>query len=276
MTATSARERAYLSNARALGRRWRDYVGLVCVLAIVVAALLVVPVMPMRQLFIGFAVGAIAMAVVFSAARFDDWQVRGYLAETLSLESLRKVPNWLIVDNLPFDGVDVDHVVVTPSGVLAVESKHHNAVSAATARRDLDDARRAARKIRLFLGPKGHAQVTITPVLMIWGPGKPALPQGVRLVDGVYLVDPDRPELWSYQFAAPLLAPAQRVQIHETLADYARLRVEYDARKTVRLRTRVWEEFKAGVNEEREAREVRRALVRSRRRRHGTRAADPA
>jgi hypothetical protein len=276
MTATFARERAYLSNARAFGRRWRDYLGLICVLAVVVLALLVVPVVPMRQLFVGFAVGAIAMAIVLSALRSDDWQVRGYLAETFSLESLRKVPNWLIVDNLPFEDVDVDHVVVTPSGVLAVESKHHNAVSTATARKDLDDARRAARKIRLFLGPEGHAQVMVTPVLMIWGAGRPTLPQGVRLVDDVYLVDPDHPELWSYQFAAPLVAPAQRAQIHEALADYARLRVDYDARKTVSLRTRMWEEFKAGVNEEREAREVRRTLVRSRRRRHGASAADPA
>ena len=276
MTANFARERAYLSNARAFGRRWRDYLGLLCVLAVVVVALIVVPVIPMRQLFIGFAVGAAAMAMVLSAARFDDWQVRGYLAETFSLESLRKVPNWLIVDNLPFDGVDVDHVVVTPSGVLAVESKHHNAVSTATAQRDLDDARRAAQRIRLFLGSIGHAQALVTPVLMVWGPGQPTLPQGVRLVDDVYLVDHDHPELWSYQFAAPLLAPPQRAQIHETLSAYVQIRIDYDARKAVSLRTRMWAEVKAGVNDEREARDARRALACSCRRRHGARAVDPA
>ena len=215
MPATFARERAYLSNARAFGRRW-DYLGLVAVSALVLVALLVVPAVPMRQLMAGFVVGAVAMAFALSAARFDHRPVRGYLAETFSVESLRKVPNWLVVDNLPFEGVDVDHVAVTPSGVLAVQSKHHHRpVSTATARRDLDDARRAATKIRLFLASEGHAQVAVTPVLMIWGPGSPQLPQGVRLVDEVYLVDPDHPELWSYQFAAPCSrrrsAPGARV-----------------------------------------------------------------
>ena len=100
--------------------------------------------------------------------------------------------------------------------------------------------------------------------------------EAVRLIDEVYLVDPDHPELWSYQFAAPLLAPPQRAQIHETLSAYARIRVEYDARKTVSLRTRMWAEFKAGVNDEREARKARRGVVRSHRRRHGARAVDPA
>jgi len=49
MTATFARERAYLSNARAFGRRWRDYLGFLCVAAVVVVALLVVAVLAVQS-----------------------------------------------------------------------------------------------------------------------------------------------------------------------------------------------------------------------------------
>src|SRR3954451_25232890 len=103
MTATFARERAYLSNARAFGRGWRSYAGLVGVLVALVAALATLPVVPMRQLLIGLVVGAIAMAAVLTASRLEDPQAGGYLGETFSIDSLRKVPNWSVVDSLPFE-----------------------------------------------------------------------------------------------------------------------------------------------------------------------------
>lgn len=268
MTATFARDRAYLANARAFGRRWRDYVGLAAATAAIIAGLLVVPAVPLRPVLIGFVLGAITMAVVLSVSRYDAPQMRGYLAETFSLESLRQVPDWLVIDNLPFDDVDVDHVVVTPSGVLAVESKHHAAASEATFHRDIAAAYRAARKIRLLLRSKGHALATVTPVLMVWGPGAHELPKGFRLVDDVYLVDPAHPELWAYRFAAPLMAPAQRTQVYDVLASYAQTRLQHNAKQTDTLRSRMWQELKAGVRDEREARAARRLLVQTTRRRH--------
>jgi hypothetical protein len=276
MTATFARERAYLSNSRALGRRWREYAQLLAATAMVLIVLVLLPAFPLQQLLLGFAIGAVVVLAAVSAARYNDWQVRGYVAETFSVESLRKVPNWLVVDNLPFEVEDVDHVVVTPSAVLAVESKHHVSLSPSTAQRDLADARHAARKIRLFLGSAGHSAVQVTPVLMVWGPGMTPLPKGFRLIDDVYLVDPDHPELWAYRFAAPLLAPAQRTQVYEALADYARTRVDYNAAKNASLRSRIWTEIKAGAQEEREARAARRVLARANRRRHAHGLTDPA
>jgi hypothetical protein len=184
-----------------------------------------------------------------------------------------------VIDNLPFEDVDVDHVVVTPAGVRAVESKHHNAMSQAIFHRDVAAAYRAARKVRLFLGSKGHALATVTPVLMVWGPGAHDLPKGFRLIDDVYVVDPVHPELWSYRFAAPLMAPAQRSQVYEVLADYAQTRMRHDADKVDNagsLRSRIWQEFKAGAGEEREARAARRALVPVDRRRHAPGVTDPA
>jgi len=68
MTATFARDRAYLANARAFGRRWRDYVGLAAATAAIIAGLLVVPAVPLRPVLIGFVLGAITMAVVLSAS----------------------------------------------------------------------------------------------------------------------------------------------------------------------------------------------------------------
>ena len=46
--------------------------------------------------------------IAVSIARSDDPQVRGHLGEQFSVEALRKVRGWLVVDNLPFDRMDVD------------------------------------------------------------------------------------------------------------------------------------------------------------------------
>lgn len=268
MSATFARDRAYLANARAFGRRWRDYFGLAALAAAVLVGVLFVPGVPMRQLLVGIVVGAITMAAVLGGARFETPPTRGYLADTFSLDSLRQVPDWLVIDNLPFDGVDVDHVIVTPAGVLAVESTNHVAGSEATFHRDIAAAYRAARTIRLLLRSEGHALATVTPVLMVWGPGAHELPKGFRLVDDVYIVDPAHPELWAYRFAAPLMAPAQRTQVHDVLASYAQTRRGHNAMQADTLRSRMWQELKAGVRDEREARAARRLLVQTTRRRH--------
>jgi hypothetical protein len=83
-------------------------------------------------------------------------EVRGLWAEEWSIESLRKVGGWLITANLPFQNVDVDHVAITPSGVLAVESKCRNRpfngeMERSRHERELANATAAARKVDAFL-----------------------------------------------------------------------------------------------------------------------------
>src|SRR4051794_30836977 len=115
---------AWAGNARHLGLRWRITAELIGGTALVIAFLALWPHMIFRQGAIGFCLGAVAAAIAISIARFDDPQVRGDLAEQWSAEAFGKVRGWMVVNGLSFQDGDLDHVVVTPSGVLAVETKY--------------------------------------------------------------------------------------------------------------------------------------------------------
>ena len=136
---------------------------------------------------IGAVVGGALMTGALGAAGLDQPQMRGYVAEKFSVEALRKVRGWTVVDSVAFEHSDVDHVVVTPSAVLAVETKHHQSDLPRTSRaaherahRDLACARTAAAKTRSLLRSAGFAHIPVTPVLMIWGPGAPDIADGSR------------------------------------------------------------------------------------------------
>ena len=137
------------------GLRWRPVATVVGELGVAVVVLLLLPAFPFKQLLIGFMLGSITMAVTLSIGQVDDPLVHGRWAEQWSVEALRKVNGWRVIDNVPFDHVDVDHVAVTPCGVLAVETKFHSKLSAGLAAdvhaRDLAAARAAAAKLRLLL-----------------------------------------------------------------------------------------------------------------------------
>ena len=204
---TFSARRVRLLVAYGAGLRWRSIGVLVGEVGVVVAIMALVPGFPFKQLSIGFVLGSITMVVALSVAQVDDPAVHGRWAEQWSVQALRKVKGWLVVDNVPFDGVDVDHVAVTPCGVLAVETKFHNRLSGDLAvevhGRDLAAARAGAAKVRLLLRSFKLADVAVTPVLIVWGAGRPPLPNGYRRDGDVVVLDGRHPAVWT-----PLRRPA--------------------------------------------------------------------
>jgi hypothetical protein len=273
MTAmTFARRRVLLANAHHAGRRWRDLAQLLLVALAVTAVLLALPIHS-KGVAVGFVLGAVLLVACLSIERFEDPQVLGSLAEQGTIGALTKVRGWRVIENLPFDGVDVDHVVVTPSGVLAVETKYHGRTYPEAASRrmesDLAAATAAARKVRLFLRSRNvNAALDVKPVLAVWGPGSPDLPNGFRWAGDVLVADPAHPELWSHLFAAPLLGAPARDQAHAALAEYAEVRRRHEEEQFGRMRRRLWHEFRSGVAAERAERKNRRDVRRRSRTRH--------
>jgi hypothetical protein len=275
MSQSHARRLACLSAARAAGRRWRSYLALIGVALGAVAIIAVVPDIPLRQGYTGVVLGAIAMLVAISLVGLNNPAVDGQLAEQWSLDGLRKVRGWHVTDNVPFEREDVDHVVVAPAAVLAVETKFHSRAYPGTTaeaerhQRDLNAARRAARKIRLLLRAEQlrHA-AEVVPVLIVWGPGAPQLREGYRLENGVHLVDGNHPELWMHLFNAPRLAPALRDDLHGRLEQFVAKRAAHDAVALPALRREIWREFRAGISHERSHRTDRQRRARELRRRH--------
>jgi hypothetical protein len=96
---------------------------------------------------------------------------------------------WYVVDGIHFWHGDVDHVVVGPTGVYLVETKHTDSELDLTSGRGLesaaawiDVARRRTRSTRLLL--KSHG-VDIEPVIVIWGGhvrGTPCACDGMRIL----------------------------------------------------------------------------------------------
>ena len=251
---TYLQRRVRIANARSLGRRWRTHAGFVVTCALVVVVIAVLP-MPAwwRGILVGVVLGAGGMAVLASVTRLGDPLVRGELAEQWSIEALREAGRWLVTSNVAFDRVDVDHVAVTPAGVLAVETKYRGAgynaeVNQQRHRRELAAAERGARKVRLLLQSKKLRDCAVVlPVLIVWGPGKPTLESGYHLDGGVYVLDGDHPKLWAHLFSAATVDEDLRRRLHGQIQQFAQSRTGFDNRHQPGLNRAMWTALRAGI-----------------------------
>jgi hypothetical protein len=270
-----ARSKAWQANARQVGRRWRSYAGLLAVAAAVIAVLAIAPDIPLRQGVIGVVIGAVVMMVAIATAGFDDPVMRGDMAEQWTAEAFAK-QHWKIINNLIFTDGDLDHLVIAPCGVLAVETKYRYRQSdprrlVQQRRRDLEAAQRAGRKTRSLLRSHQVRQdATVTPILIVWGPGSPDLPAGYRLTsDDVYVLDGNHPQLWSHLFNAPLLSSERRDSISAAVTQFQQLQTDHAADRTDSLRRLCWNSLRSGFHESRSENADRKERHRTLQRRHG-------
>jgi hypothetical protein len=140
----------------------------------------------------GFWLGLLAGLMVGVTASLIGWLVveasgaRSYavgaLAEEWTADELASLGSeWQRVHCVPFGALfDVDHVLLGPSGVFAVETKFTSSPwtfddqRSGMERRALYSARRGATKIRNVLHGEGRPEVS--PILVVWGPGARGLP----------------------------------------------------------------------------------------------------
>lgn len=129
-------------------------------------------------------------------------------ARDRSRELLARVPGWHAVDDVQLGRVDVDHVVATPNGLLAVDTKWRLGSRDGSTRdlrhnQDLSQAALAARKIRrLTESPPNAVAVPVLAVLLLWGPGTRRVPTGWDEIAGVYVLDGNEPWAWPVELAA--------------------------------------------------------------------------
>ncbi len=104
---------------------------------------------------------------------------------------------WGFVRNLELAHGDVDNIVITPRGVIALDSKwKFRALDRRRLGVDLEKAQKAARRTRSILRSKPNQEVhDVTLLLVLWGKGRRNVAVGgeihdrVRVVDGAELVD---------------------------------------------------------------------------------------
>jgi hypothetical protein len=151
----------------------------------------------LRGLVIGVVTTALmaAFLIMFLVTSGNALTLAGAWAEDFVNDEIKKARKrghvWGAVPNIEVGGFDVDHLVVAPGGVFAIETKAHaRRITRATANADLEQARESARKAALILQSK-HVNMAqpVTPVLAVWGRNATeTVPAEGRTVDGVHVV----------------------------------------------------------------------------------------
>jgi hypothetical protein len=180
----------------------------------------------------GFVTGVLAASAFWVAARVQRKAPRGEAVVTphaSSRELLDGVPEWLAVHDLPAGGRTIDHVVVTPLAVLAVETAWWDeaAEDEHTRRRELAvrRARDNARAVKdLLAGRDLGFDLPVWPVVLTWGPGAEDSQAG--LVDVVSGADAGA---WAMAYSSGAIAPAVAERVH---AGLLRVRARRDAHRT--------------------------------------------
>ena len=203
------------------------------VLAVVVCAVPILIGTPAYEtgLIHGFFVTAMFGIVVFAFLLNGDgaFLIAGELGESSTREEIEKAVKaghvWSAVHNVEAGGRDVDHVVLTPSGVLAVESKwRFRGADERWLGWAVGEAQEAARKARLVILSKDvEHRAEVHPVLVIWGGARRELPalqvvQGVNVVCGQALLD------WLEQCSRGRLSQDNAALLHARLSAFAESR----------------------------------------------------
>jgi hypothetical protein len=123
---------------------------------------------------------------------------------------------------------DIDHILVGPGGVFVIESKWtaspcrivRGSIVGLLGREPVAQARDGAQKVERMLR-HGHQQfdVTVQPVVVLWGPGGLRLDQGWMTVDGVLVCEGRRQKSWLRRLDCTVLDQPMVEQVTGALVD---------------------------------------------------------
>lgn len=178
---------------------------------VVLFALLPMP-NTLRAFWIGFAVAATLAAFAWMVESVSNtrWRSLGKLGEEATAEAVlswrQRREGWRLVNGLVLDASgDIDHVVVGPGGVFAIESKwtskpcriEQGRVRGLVGREPVSQARTSARNVeRTLRQDLPYVDAAVRPVVVLWGPGRVRLDDGWSEVNGVLVCDGPRKKLW--------------------------------------------------------------------------------
>ena len=191
---------------------------------------------PTAQLPVWAAVPSLFVAFFFFGHELFDGTyhlVKGLDAERWTSKDLRKLlgQDWHVVDWVSFKFHDVDHVVVGPGGVIAVETKATDSKLDLSGRGQtralewMDQAFDGSRSVRLLLQSFGY-RLPVSPLVVVWG----SEISGTPLMGDVPVL---RPRELEAQVAGWRNAPGQLTReqvddIHAKLIEYRSMREKHE------------------------------------------------
>jgi hypothetical protein len=175
----------------------------------------------------------------------SHFRMMGAEAETWTSRELRKVRGLQVIDAVEFADRDVDHIAISASQILAVETKW----SSRTVRIDEDgvhglygdgmwQAERGAKRIENLLRSRGVDHPVI-PVLVLWGAEVPRLEGGYRRVGEVRVLIGKQAVEWRAKLAGVPQGSESSTGAREVIEEYMR---GFDERRRlpVSARLRAW------------------------------------
>jgi hypothetical protein len=184
---------------------------------------------------LGFLHGALAVFIVSVVGLFflvntgASRQLSGAFGEDNTREALRAAQRrhqiWGWIDNLEVQGGDVDHLVLAPSGLHAIDSKWHANLDDSILQTDAAAAQRAARRARLILRSLRHPDLEVQPVVVVWGHAQGALREHSRMIDDVEIISGRTLRRWLNQRPSGTVSKHRAEQILTALHEF-KARVE--------------------------------------------------
>lgn len=237
--------------ARLVRKRWW-----VLLVGLAVYAVIVIPVIRQqpgpvtsRGVWLGGAIVGLLWLVwemVRALSHGADHLWRGAEGEEFTGDELRKLKRharWYVIDRVEFDVLDVDHVVVGPGGVFAVESKNYSAeidlrqppgwLSSTS-----QQAHTNARKIKGLV--RRHADVEVRPVVVLWGARIANVPGGCAVVHDVLYCVGRQGRHWRTAFrgnAGNALEPGKVEGVREAVQDFVEVRDRHRKTSADKLRS---------------------------------------
>lgn len=200
--------------------------------ALVVAVCVIEALLPNPRFYVGLVTGFFVTACVaivgFAFLLNGDaaFLIAGAMGESHTVEELEEAKKagliWGAVMNVEVSGRDVDHIVLTPAGILAVESKwRFQGADARYLAWAVSKAQDGARQARLVLQSKGiDYRTEVRPVLVIWGGARRELEQ-VQVIDGIDVVRGDHLVEWLGQCSRGMLAQDNAEALRGKLVTFA-------------------------------------------------------
>lgn len=153
----------------------------------------------LRGLFAGVMIGLLGLFVmVFLVGTGIAQRQMGGAAEQWTAELFEKLDRgrWFVAHDVSFESMNVDHVLVGPRRIYAVETKwttwQGNPKFLQGARQG---AQHAARKLQRLLASEGLEREVI-PLVVVWGPGTETMGEEATWQDGIGLVAGVHAQTW--------------------------------------------------------------------------------
>ena len=184
-------------------------------------------------LLVGALVGLVVLA--FLANTGSIWQLAGAWGEDNTRDELKWAARrryvWGSIDNVELANGDIDHLVITSGGVIAIDSKWHASVrNHAGLTEDVRRATAAAAKAKSVLRSLKRP-MEVRPVVVMWGAGQHGIPEGGGQVDAVEIVAGKHLRQWLRGLGTGDLDREQARVLLKDLADFRR-RVDPARRST--------------------------------------------